>query len=397
MPGHGTLKLRVRSCFWEGAVRTRSDLTKDTPVYPLSSVIKHYAWGSRDYLAALAGRPVPSERPEAELWLGTHPGGQSRIAATGRPLADHIAEEPIRSLGEGALRAFGPRLPFLLKLIAVAEPLSLQLHPSAEQAADGHRRGSYADAWPKPELVYALTPFSALAGFRPALESARLLRAVDVPVTTRAARLLAAGSMIAALQCLLENPGPAAEAAEAAAAMDGPDYRLTGELAERHPGDPACLAPLLLRRHDLAPGEALFLGAGVLHCHLSGFGVEIMAASDNVVRAGLTAKPVDVPELLRVVDPDASPRPVGVDSAGVLSVPCPYFRLRRLSVDGHRELAAGLPRILLCVEGELGPSGIGPMDAAFAPAAEPLCVEGRGTAFVAEPGSFDSETDECEA
>ncbi|MEU5994350.1 mannose-6-phosphate isomerase, class I [Spirillospora sp. NPDC047418] len=361
-------------------------------MHPLTSVVKNYAWGSRSALAALAGRPVPSERPEAEMWLGAHPAGSAEIAATGRPLADHIAEEPARWLGEEALRSFGPKLPYLMKLIAVAEPLSLQVHPSAEQAADGHRRAVYGDPWPKPELIYALTPFTALAGFRPGEESARLLSAVGVPVAVRAARLLAAGSATDALRCLLEHPDPLREAVEAAMTLDGPDYRLVGELAERHPGDPACLAPLLLRRHDLAPGGALFLGAGVLHSYLSGLGVEIMAASDNVVRAGLTSKPVDVPELLRVVDPRAAPRPVEADSAGVLRVPSPFFRLRRLNVDGCVEVAAGSPRILFCVEGTVGPPRLGPLDAAFVPAAEPLCVAGKGTVFVAEPGGDPPET-----
>jgi mannose-6-phosphate isomerase len=359
-------------------------------VQPLTGAIKNYAWGSRTALAELAGRPVPSELPEAELWLGTHPAGPSQVTATGRSLAEHIADDPARHLGDRTLSRFGAQLPYLLKLIAVAEPLSLQAHPGAADAIDGYRCGTYPDPWPKPELVCALTPFTALAGFHPAEESAGLLTALNVPISTDAAALIREGRTVDALRLLLEHPEDTHAAVTAAATLSGPDHRLTTTLAERHPGDPGCLAPLLLRRHVLAPTEALFLGPGVLHCYLNGLAVEVMAASDNVVRAGLTRKQRNVPELLTILDPAAVPQPSRPDSAGIYPAPCPYFRLRRLTVAGHEELEAGSPKILLCVEGSLEPD-LRPGDAAFISASERFTLAGRGVAFLAEPDDPDKE------
>ncbi|MCD0449231.1 mannose-6-phosphate isomerase, class I [Actinocorallia sp. API 0066] len=359
-------------------------------MHPLTGIIKNYPWGSRTGIAALRGLPTPSAEPEAELWLGDHPAGSAVLADGGRTLAEHIADAGPRVLGPDTARRFGARLPYLLKVIAVDAPLSLQVHPSARQAVEGHRRGVYGDPLPKPELVCALTPFTALAGFRPAAESAALFGALDTPAARLVARLLGAGEERAALRALLHAPTTFREALDIAESLDGPDYRLVGELRARYPDDPACLAPLFLRRHDLAPGEALFLDAGVLHCYLSGLAVEVMAGSDNVVRAGLTGKPVDVPELLRVLDPAATPTPVRPDPDGSYPAPCPYFRLSRLELDGVRSLAPGVPHIALCVEGRILPSpgpALGPGAGLFVGADEPSpAITGHGVVFLVSPG-----------
>lgn len=359
-----------------------------THVQPLTNPVKDYAWGSRTDIAALTGRPVPSPGPEAEIWFGTHPAGPSLLAADGRSLADVVGADPLGQLGPATVARHGERLPYLMKLIAVAQPLSLQVHPSAEQAVDGHSRGVYGDPWPKPELVCALTPFDALAGFRSPEQAAMLLSRLNVPALKDVVTLLEAGSLLDALHALLGRRDAIEQAVWAASAVHHPDYDLVVRLARRYPGDPACLAPLLLRRHKLAPGQALFLGAGVLHCYLDGFGVEIMGSSDNVVRAGLTAKPVDVEELLRVTDPDAGPLPVEARD-GVYATPSPEFRLRRVAVDGDVRLDGGLPRILLCVEGEVRADALDLRagDSAFVPAAHPpVTLGGSGLVFSAEPG-----------
>lgn len=358
-------------------------------MHPLKNPIKDYAWGSRSHIAALTGRPVPSPGPEAEMWLGTHPAGPSLLAADGRPLPELIAEDPYGTLGEATIAAHGERLPYLMKLIAVALPLSLQVHPTAEQAVDGHARGVYGDPWPKPELVCALTPFSALAGFRSPEQSAMLVDRLGVPDLKDVVSLLSSGSRAGALRALLDGRDVTGQIVWAASAVHHPDYALVVRLARRFPGDPACLAPLLLRRHELAPGQALFLGAGVLHCYLDGFGVEIMGGSDNVMRAGLTAKPVDVPELLRITDPDTQPVPVAPDEAGAFVTPAPEFRLRRLEVEGDERVMGGLPRVLLCTEGAVhaGGTALGAGDSVFLPAGlAEVTIGGRGVAFMAEPG-----------
>ena len=192
-----------------------------------------------------------------------------------------------------------------------------------------------------------MTPFTALAGFRPPKEAAALIGGLGVPELEPVVAPLAAEDASAALRALVEWPkeGRAefvAAIARAASAAGGPDNGLVVRLAGAYPEDPACLAPLLLRRHELRPGEAIFLGAGMLHCDPSGFGVEIMGNSDNVLRAGLTGKPMDVEELLRVTDPLVSPLPIS-PVGNLYPSPAPEFRLGT-AVPGLT-LEGGVPRI----------------------------------------------------
>ncbi|MFE3453582.1 mannose-6-phosphate isomerase, class I [Nonomuraea sp. NPDC059194] len=352
----------------------------------LSNPVKHYDWGSRTAIATLTGRPSPSPQPEAEMWLGAHPSGPSLLVGRGVTLDQAIAADPEGELGGQTVARFGARLPYLLKLIAVDRVLSLQVHPSAEQAEAGHARGAYVDAYPKPELVCALTPFSGLAGFRAPGEAARLLEGLELPELRPVVDLLDAGRSADALRLLLEWPERKAlvEAVVAAAGRLGHDLVL--RLADQYPDDPAVLAPLLMNRHDLEPGQALFLGAGVLHCYLSGFGVEIMGGSDNVLRAGLTPKPVDVDELLRITDFASQPlRVEPVD--GLYTVPVPEFALGRAQGAGDT-LEGGVPRVFVCVEGEVSVDGqvLRAGESAFVPGSRGAFeVSGPGTVFWAQP------------
>ena len=251
-------------------------------------MVQHYAWGDPEFLPHLLG-VEPDGRPWAELWLGTHPNGPSRLS-DGSPLSDVTGE-----------------LPYLLKVISAAEPLSLQTHPTAEQALDGFRRGVFADQNPKPELLCALTPFEALSGIRPIAATLSILEQLGIDDL---ARVLAADGPHVALAGLYGGEIATTPIVHACADSDLPEANWVRLLATQYPDQPSVAATLLLNLVTLAPGQALHLDAGNLHSYLHGTGIELMGASDNVVRGGLTQKHVDVDELLRVVDPTPLDHPV---------------------------------------------------------------------------------------
>ncbi|AVT30388.1 mannose-6-phosphate isomerase, class I [Plantactinospora sp. BC1] len=387
---------------------------------PLHGRIRDYAWGSRTVLAQLQGRPVPSDGPEAELWLGAHPGDPSMLHRGGAPLSlvDAFAEDPGRWLGADVIDRFGQRLPFLLKVLAPEAPLSLQAHPDAEQARAGYAaettdpeltHRNYVDPYHKPEMLVAVSPFRALCGFRDPKHSADLLDAFGLAVLDPVVAALRAGTdgLPDAVRTLLT--WPSAERAELVAAVVAAEVGeqfaasavLARELAGRYPADPGVLVALLLNHVNLAPGEAIWMPAGNLHAYLYGAGVEILAASDNVLRGGLTPKHVDVRELLRVLrfevlaDPVVSPVPV---SPGVVTWPVPVddFALHGVRLDGRvgsARLELRGPRIALCLAGEVtvadgaGSALLGPGAAAIGRAdGGPLTVSGDGELYVASVG-----------
>ncbi|PKV80008.1 mannose-6-phosphate isomerase, class I [Nocardia fluminea] len=363
----------------------------------LVGALRSYAWGSRTALAQLCGRPVPSAHPEAELWFGAHPADPAHVRTDSGPrsLLDVLVADPAGELGAVA-DTFGARLPFLLKILAAEEPLSLQAHPSSAQARAGFERENrtgvaldsplrnYRDDSHKPELVVALERFEALAGFRDPHRTVDLLRALDVPGLNFYAELLAAQPDSAGLRTLFTTwitLPPAALSKLLPTVLEGCVNYLSGkgaheftaevrtalELAEVYPGDAGVLAALLLNRLTLEPGQALFLAAGNLHAYLRGVGVEIMANSDNVLRGGLTPKHVDVPELLRVLDfepidlPVIEPEP-GSDGGIRYHTPAPEFALCRFDLGTDDEpvvLADAGPGIVLCTAGtvELSENG----------------------------------------
>ncbi|HZG05674.1 MAG TPA: mannose-6-phosphate isomerase, class I [Streptomyces sp.] len=355
----------------------------------LANTVRPYAWGSTTAIPELLGTE-PTGEPQAELWMGAHPGAPSRIDRGGgeTALSQVIEADPEGELGAATVRAFGPRLPFLLKVLAAASPLSLQVHPDLAQAGEGfadeEERGvpidaphrNYKDANHKPELICALTPFTGLCGFRRPAETAALLEALDVDALKPYADILRARPEDEALsevltavlsadrQAVAETVAAAAGAARRLGAGGGPGaeaYAAYAGIADHYPGDPGVLAAMLLNVVRLEPGEALYLGAGVPHAYLEGLGVEIMANSDNVLRCGLTPKHVDVPELLRVVrfEPTA-PQVLRPEAAPggeeVYAAPVEEFRLSRYVLtpdDASRTLDGGAPQILLCTDGEI--------------------------------------------
>lgn len=283
-------------------------------MFEIVNTPRDYAWGSTTQIAALLGRS-PSGEPEAELWLGDHPASPARVKSTGQSLIEWGASHPDR---------FGPGpLPFLLKVLAAQSPLSIQAHPTRAQAERGFARDNsagldlespkrnYRDTNHKPEVIVALSDFSALCGFRPSSERAAILaELVDqkIPGATQFAAAVDDGLEIAVEWLLTRgdgvdqlvdalSQGVRSESDDVDGALD-----TARALAEQFPGDPGVAVSLLLNRVTLRPGEALFLPAGNIHAYLHGLGVEVMAASDNVLRGGLTAKHVDIPELLSVLD-----------------------------------------------------------------------------------------------
>ncbi|MFF0364903.1 mannose-6-phosphate isomerase, class I [Streptomyces fungicidicus] len=374
----------------------------------LDNTIRPYAWGSTTAIPRLLGTE-PTGEPQAEMWMGAHPGAPSR---TGRgTLVEVIDADPEKELGPDSVARFGPRLPFLLKLLAAGGPLSLQVHPDLTQAKEGYadeeRRGvpvtaphrNYKDANHKPELVCALTEFDGLCGFRDPLRAAELLDGLGVDTLKPYVDLLHAHPEEAALREVLtailtaDREEMARTVTEAAAACDrlGGAYAPYADIAHHYPGDPGVIAAMLLNHVRLQPGEALFLGAGVPHAYLDGLGVEIMANSDNVLRCGLTPKHVDVPELLRIVrfeagDPGVLRPEAGPDGEEVYETPIDEFRLSRyvLSAGGTiRDLTLTTPQILLCTAGSVraGEHELSPGASVFVPAGEKAEVSGTGTLF----------------
>jgi mannose-6-phosphate isomerase len=379
-------------------------------MWQLSSTVRHYPWGSRTVIPELLGLPSPAERPHAELWMGAHPDAPS-VLPDGRRLDAVIAAAPHELLGTRVNQRFGSRLPFLMKVLAADKPLSLQAHPTTEQAEAGYAAEeaagvprddatrTFKDPFHKPEVLLAITPVEALCGFRPVEESLHCLAKLQLPELKPTIAALARGGLRAAIPQLIALSAKrreslvqavATRAASFVAAHD-PEfintYRWAASLADTYPGDPGVVISLMCNHLRLAPGEAVFLPAGNLHAYLCGAGIEVMASSDNVLRGGLTAKHVDLAALIEVLDFTDGKVPVlhPVLGPGGLryQVPVEDFELTRcqLGTDPGVLTTAG-PQVVLCAEGRtvLG-SADGQLEltqgqSAFVPAGAPLTARG---------------------
>lgn len=395
-------------------------------IFKMRNPVQTYAWGSHTAMARLLGQEVPSKEPQAELWMGAHPLSPSRIWFDGRwqPLSDLIERYPNELLGRQVAKRFDRSMPYLFKVLAAGEPLSIQAHPDAQQALDGFRRENlkglslsdpqrnYKDDRPKPECMCALAPFTGLCGFRPPDE----IKAMGEPVwpTNDASAL---GSILNS-----KNPHPLLDLFQFLMQMDrgrrtelitrvvGNAARFVGQseaygwvirLHQKYPGDIGVLAPLILNMMRLQPGEAVFLPPGQLHAYLDGFGIEVMANSDNVLRGGLTPKHVDVRELMAILDfhpykPEILAPHFQTDTEGIYDSPTDTFRLSQLTVTGRHPygVAARLegPEIILGVEGAAvirkgpgeGDTTIGKGESVFIPAAvEAYTITGDARLFKA--------------
>lgn len=378
----------------------------------LTNEPRDYAWGSATLIPDLVGR-APSGGPEAEIWYGDHPGCPAR-AEDG---SDRTLDELIAARGEQPL-------PYLMKLLAAGRSLSIQAHPSKAEAVAGFARENaagipvgapertYRDANHKPEIIVAVSDtFQALVGLRPIEDTRRLLAALgDGPgVTALAAHLSGPGAGADALRRTLEWALSGQAQAEiddlvvalrvASSADFAAELDVLRAAADDFPGDPGIVVALLMNLVQLRRGEALYAPAGVLHAYQYGLGVEVMAASDNVLRGGLTPKHIDVPELMRIVDTEPGPAPlvtpITVDGAEIFDVGIPDFALVHAIVhpgQGRRIALTG-PAIALATRGEVtlttagGAVTLQPAKAAYLTADErSVALTGEGDVFLAQPG-----------
>jgi len=269
-------------------------------IYKLDNTVKHYAWGSPEWIPHLTGQENPSGEPWAELWMGIHPEGPSKTTVKGKTI----------SLSELA------EIPFLLKFLAAESPLSIQAHPNLCQAREGFEKETragialeapernYKDPNHKPEIACALTPFTAMAGFREAAETEQLLSALSGTEELRKALHGGYRTFLSALFNLGNNERKTLTSAilQAAGSKNPAAFLpLCSELAQKYPGDPGILAPLYLNVIKLEPYEAIFIPSGILHAYIHGFVLECLANSDNVLRGGLTLKHIDLEELFSIV------------------------------------------------------------------------------------------------
>lgn len=353
-------------------------------MHRVRGIVQHYAWGHESSLPTLMGID-PDGRPWAEVWFGTHTSGPSSVAPLDR---DAEGAEPLASVS-------GP-LPYMVKLLAAAAPLSLQTHPSATQAARGFAEenrlgvplGSteriYVDPYAKPEVLIALGPFRALCGIRPVDATCDLLRRIGGPAERMAERLAADGVMAVVGDHLVDRKPTFALVEACRRRRDIPEAALVLDLERRHPGDPAVALSLLLHLVTLKAGQGLYLTPGNLHAYLDGTGIEVMGSSDNVVRGGLTNKQVAVDELIEVFDPTplASPivRPRKVrDGLWRYDTPGAPFTVYAEHVAGEATVHARGREIVVCGLGETDVLRAG--EAAYLAPGEELTLTGTATLF----------------
>lgn len=389
----------------------------------LRNIVKEYSWGSYTAIPKLLGKKTPCDKPQAELWIGAHPLASSMVKTGGKwePLSDLIKKNPSEILGKKCAEKYGAELPFLFKIIAASEPLSIQAHPNLSHAKKGFKSEkrlgippdsfyrNYKDENHKPECVCALSDFEALCGFRPVSEILFFLKKT-CPVTLKKQ-----------IDELKKNPNPSgmrsfftnvmtmdfnrnkniiSEATEKSRifADENPAFKWVLALAGKYPSDIGVISPLFLNYVCLKPGQAMFLPAGELHAYLNGVALELMANSDNVIRGGLTAKHVDIEELSnilrfksmknRVILPEKN------KNEGIYKTPSKEFMLSLISVCKDKVYTGSQGRsaeIILCIGGKavISSSGnnriiISRGDSVIIPASvKRYCIEGKATLYKA--------------
>ncbi|EOB4969487.1 mannose-6-phosphate isomerase, class I [Vibrio fluvialis] len=354
-------------------------------LFKLDNVIQNYAWGSKSALTEMFGIANPQQQPQAEIWMGAHPNGCAKVHGTGESLADLLAKNGKRYLGEYTAARFA-ELPFLLKVLSAEAPLSIQVHPNKRNAEIGFERENqqgialnspqrnYKDANHKPELVYALTFYRAMNGFRPIPDIIELFGQISIQALEQdLARLESqptnAGLKVFFTTLMTMNDERKTEVLQqlkqsmlrpAKTSQLREALQYIEEFEQLFPHDIGLLAPLFLNTVELAPGEAMFLHAETPHAYVRGTALEIMANSDNVLRAGLTPKHIDVAELIRNTSFDPmNPQEIKLASVhkdGKQSYPVPVddFAFDILTVtDEIREQYIRSAEILFCIDGQV--------------------------------------------
>ncbi|MBW3759708.1 mannose-6-phosphate isomerase, class I [Aeromonas jandaei] len=382
--------------------------SSDLPSFLLmQNPIQGYDWGSHDSLTTLFGIANPQGKPQAELWMGAHPNGCSDVVVAGQTqkLSTLIERAPAAVLGEATLARFGS-LPFLFKVLCAEKALSIQVHPSKAQAEAGFAKEeaagidikasnrNYKDPNHKPELVFALTPYQAMNGFRAIPAILALFERVNLPAIAELTTALAASQNEAGLQHffhqLLVLEGARKEEALAGLLayagehQDEETFALITSLAAQYPGDVGLFSPLLLNVVTLQPGQAMFLDACTPHAYVRGTGLEIMANSDNVLRAGLTPKYIDVAELLDCTRCQAKPddqillAPHVEGAVQHFEVPVPDFTFSVYPA-GEHQLTTASAEILFAIDATV----------ILKRGDETLCLEKGQSAFIpAATGSY---------
>lgn len=346
----------------------------------LINSVQNYAWGSKTALTELYGIANPTQQPMAELWMGAHPKSSSQVlGADGQTVAlrDVIEHDKSALLGDAVAQRFG-ELPFLFKVLCAAQPLSIQVHPNKHNSEIGFAKENaagipmdaaernYKDPNHKPELVFALTPFLAMNAFREFSYIVALLQPVSAahpaiahfleePSAERLSYLFAS-----LLNMQAEEKSHALAILKSALnSQQGEPWQTIRLIADVYPNDSGLFSPLLLNVVKLNPGEAMFLFAETPHAYLQGVALEVMANSDNVLRAGLTPKYIDIPELVANVQFVAKPAnqllTTPLKSDGELDFPIPVddfaFSLHELTTSGA-DISQQSAAILFCIEGE---------------------------------------------
>ncbi|MDY0372184.1 MAG: mannose-6-phosphate isomerase, class I [Sphaerochaetaceae bacterium] len=305
-------------------------------IVPIVPKVQKYSWGDDSYIPSLL-KKAPDGEPWAELWFGTHPGGESTLD-DGTPLGDFLREQAVTFLGEDLINHYGKDLPFLLKVLSIAQPLSLQVHPSALQAEEGYAREvaqhieipreqwNYKDNKQKAEVLYALTPITAMCGFLPIeqlIENFSHLLPSQFPLifpylqnpSAPEEELLEQFFTTLYSMDIGTRKMMVAEYGERLTSVGGPSETSDGlwltrsgiarKCLELYPDDLGVFAPYFMHILHLKPTEAIFLPPRTLHAYIKGHGIELMTNSDNVLRGGLTPKKIDVPELLKILTFDS--------------------------------------------------------------------------------------------
>lgn len=388
----------------------------------MANPVMAYAWGACDRISALRGLP-PSSGPEAELWMGAHPRAASMLESPDgdERLDTLIAADPLTFVGPSVAKRFGPRLPFMLKVLAAAEPLSLQVHPddalarercAAEDSAGIDRDApdrTYRDPYAKPEALVALSDFQLFLGFRPQAEAISALTKLGIPRLSPVIEALRGGlptgeAFLRILSWPDDDREPLVSAVRSTCMkLDDDRAPWVAFLADRYPHDPGVVGSVLLNYRRLRPGQAVFVAPGQVHAYIEGLGVEALGASDNVARAGLTPKHVALGELRAMLSVAPCPpeiiSPVArADGFEFWPAPRPEFSLARAAVDREPKPLGPGPGIVLCLEGK---SEVRAADAtivlssgesAFITAAgAPATVSGDGVIMRATAGVSDAE------
>lgn len=345
----------------------------------LNNPIKNYAWGCADLLPDLFDVDNQESEPLAEVWMGAHPGGSSTLTLGNNELslADFIALDKPAILSPVTEKHFG-ELPYLFKILTAQKALSIQVHPDKftaeqgfqreqEQGIDlGDFRRNYKDANHKPELVYALGEFQAMNGFRSFEAIINNVREVNIPQLEAALQAfesdLSANGLERFFVRMLTMQGQEKEQVLAALVAYSTQHQhdethaLICSLAEQYPNDIGLLCPLLLNVITLQPGDSMYLSARTPHAYVKGACLEIMANSDNVLRAGLTAKHIDIDELVNgtTFDPRSLDslllRPSVVDGSSYYSIPVEDFRFEIHMPNNGKTYQVNSAEIVLAID-----------------------------------------------